>query len=301
MYTYCMIIFISAGATLCNALLKKYQSEVQETFVTLCLFNLVNAVTASVFFFTVSKCDINTNAPTLLFSLAAALIVALNIVSNVYALSAISLAVSSIITTAGTIVGTSMFGYAFLNEKPGLSLIFSILLLLIAVTLPFVRNEANHKKSAKTKKANCNGILICLLLFITSGMSVIINKLYAVNPDVGDTNSYFFMLNFVLVVACVFVLLIYKANHKISVRQLLHVFSVRQTMFVVSRTLASNISAVVTMSILANMHVSLYAVLTTSFTLIGSALVSRYYFKEDMPTANKISVALAIIAIINIH
>ena len=298
MYTYLMMLVISAGTTLCNALLKKYQSETKQTFLTICMFNLVNAVTASVFFIIANRFNINVNALTLLFSFAAAIIIALNIIINVYALSVVSLVVVSIITTAGTIVGTAAFGSLFLNEKIEINLIFSIILLIVAVSLPFIKNKINRENQTQTKSITKAGFFICLSLFITSGLNVILNKLYVNNPNVCDSNSYFFMSNFILIIVCTCILSVYKIKSKTSIKDILHIFSTRQTLYVSSRTLSSNISAIITMIVLANMNVSLYAVLTTSFTLIGNALVSRYYFKENMPFEDKISIVLAIIAII---
>lgn len=296
MHIYLMVLIISSITALGNVLLKKFQQEVKETFFTLCLYNLINAITASVYFFVINRFNINMNVPTLIFSCICAVIVTSNIIFNMFAMTKVSLVIISIITTAGTIVGTSLFGKVFLNERISIKLMTSIILVITAVSLPFIKEKLTGSNSSKTI-VNSKTLFICICLFVVSSLSVIINKMYVNNTEVCDSNSYFFMLNFILIIVIIPILAIYSHKNKLSLRKVITSFTPKQTSYIVVRTLSSNVGAMITMIVLVNMNVSLYSVLTSSLALIANALASRYYFKEKLPAENKIAIVLAILAV----
>ena len=295
MYFYLFVLLISLTTTLCNVILKKFQQEKALNFPNFCLLNFVNAFTASIFFFVATGFRINMNAPTFMFSLIHAVVVALNILINLCAMSKISLAVIGILTTSGNILGTSAFGVLFLNESISLKLAFAIVLVLVAVILPFV---AEREKEQQKNRGGKIAVLFSIILFFMGGVEVTISKLYVMSENVCDTNSYLFMLNFILVIACVIMLIVCSVKTKTGIVKIFTDFSLRHTAYIASRTLISNIGAVFMMLALAMMNASLYSTLTASMALVGNALASVLYFKESVSRASKISVVLAIFAVI---
>ncbi len=297
MYLYLFVLLISSGTILGNVLLKKFQQEQDKSFLTFCLLNFVNAITAAVFFFVANGFTINMNVPTFMFSVANAVVVALLIVLNVCTLSKAGLVVVSILTTAGTVIGTSLFGLLVLKEDISFRIAIAITLLLISIFLPFIKEQKNNHKEYR-KRVDSTAVMFSTLLFICSGLSTIINKLFVGSKTVCDSNSYFFMLNFILVISCIVLLFIYCLKTKVHFKTIYTAFTLKQYGYIATRTLASNIGAILTMLVLTKMNISLYSVLTTALTLVGSALASGYYFKEKSSIENKISVVLAILAVI---
>ena len=297
MYLYFLIILIAAATSFSNGLLKKFQAETEENFVTLCVYNFYNALVSSVYFLIANGFVINMNVPTFIYSVAYAVIVAGNLIFSVVLMARVNLVVVSIITTAGSIIGTSAFGVAFLNESIGISLAMAILLILVSSALPFIGNS--NSETSTRKSNNFTNILLSVLLFLFSGANVVINKLYVGNEYVCDNNSYFFMLNIILLAVCVFALAWYCFKKKDGIGTVvLRTIPVKHIANIGIRTIANNIGVMITMIVLTQMNVSLYTVLSMSLALVGNTIISKFWFKERMTVRNMISLALAIGAII---
>ena len=167
MHIYLMVLLISCSTSVCNILLKKFQKETKDTFLTICTLNIVNALTACIFFLTVNKFKININIPTLIFSIVAIFIVSGNIILNLFALKISSLAFVSIIITSGSLIGTAMFGRLFLNEVINTLLILAIILTVTAVSLPFITDRIKNKHNSK----------VSLYTMLTTSIALILNTL----------------------------------------------------------------------------------------------------------------------------
>ena len=110
--------------------------------------------------------------------------------------------------------------------------------------------------------------------------------------------QYNFIMNFILLVVSYLALFIFSTKTKTKLYLLCRTFSIKQILNILTRTLSSNMSAMISVVVLVTMNISLYTILTSSLALIGSALASRFYFKEPMPLCNFIAVLFAILAII---
>lgn len=286
----CLLFSIIFLVTFINkAFEKQFQQGFKKDVPHFICYNLFVACFASVYFFVGSGFSLEMNRITLLFSFALATNVILALVLGVFVLSHTSIALSSVIATAGATIVPSLFGILFFNEPLSLFLILSIVFMLSAVIIPFQKNCSSEEKSS---------ITVCFALFLSSGLSSIIQKIYTLTPGVCSSQSFFLMTNLIIASICIFAILIYSVFYKEKPSILFHVLTPAQLGNIGIRTLLSNIGSVVSITLLSLMHISVYSIISSSMGIISGALLSKFFFKEYMPRKNYISVLLAICAII---
>jgi len=280
-----LLILISACQTILN---KKLQLGFQQTLTQFCCYLLLNSIFASFFLSAANGFKVNFNIPTLLFSCAFAVVVSFSLTLNLLALSRVEIPVVSITGTAGNIITTLIFGVIYLNEKLTLKLLVAALLILVAVIIPYLRLYSS--------KGN-NSILICALLFLNSGASVIVTKLFTLSKTVTDSNSFFVITNLILMVLCLLLLIFLWFNSKENREIIKRPFKKKQVFQIGVITAFSNLSSIISILAVAKMPLTVYTITFSSLSLIASTLLSKFYFKEKLQKEIIISVILAIGAI----
>lgn len=268
---------------------KRFQLGFQTDIVHFVCYNFFNALLASVFFFVSTGFSIEMNMITFLYSVLLALIVFFALVLGVLALFRVTISLSSITSTAGSIVLSALFGIFFLNEACSLRLLFAIVFMLAAILIPYFKLWNSGKQS---------NIPICIALFFISGASVIVQKLYTLTPGVCDANSFFLMTNLLLAGICGIILEIMLLFRPKARNKILHAFSLKQLGNISARTILSNLGSVITIILLKNMNVSVYTIISSAIGIISATVLSAWYFREHMPRENWIAVLCAICAIL---
>lgn len=286
---YIPIFIISLIKVADSVLAKHFQNAVGVSLDVLIAFNLYNSIVACIYFAASDGFKIGINGITVIFSLVYAAMVGLNHMLTFLAYSKTSVSFVSVVSTAGSIVVSTMFGLIFLDEKPSLKLFVSLFLLVIAVII-----TALDLIRKKTK----NSILILSGFFFVSGILIIITKLYSGNKKVCSSNSFFFLTNVVLLLLAVAFLIIKTKGNSSEIKRISRIFSFGQFANISSRNIICNISAILTVSVLKNTDLSIFSIITYSMMLIINLLVSKFYFKEEIKLNNIFAVALAILAII---
>lgn len=284
-----LLLPIMSTLSLVNTVLsKKFQQRFVMDLYHFIVYNLINAFFGSIAFVVLGGFSIRLNMITVLFGTGYALIVALSLVLSLYVFSRLTVSVSSITNSSGSIITSSLFGLIFLAEKSSLKLFSALILMLLAVIFPFIKKE----KAAKMKKAR---ICTCILSFLMAGSSNVYTKIFSITPGVTDANSFFFVTNFIIVVFCALITIIYSITVKCSPFK---AFNKNQVLNICSRTVISNVGSLISIIIITALPISVYTVVTSSVGLIGTALLSRFYFKEPMPLFSKLSVVSALLAVI---
>ncbi len=281
-YLFIMIVI----GQLNTVLSKKFQLNFVMDSFHFIVYNLINAFFGSICFFILSGFSIDMNLKTFLFSLGFSALVGVSLIFSVFLYSKVTVSLASILSNSGNVITSAMFGILVLSEKLSFSLILALGLMLLAIILPLF----NAEKVKGTKKTH---LVICVIQFFLAGATTIYSKLFAGASGVTDANSYFFMTNFIIVMVCFIITLIYSIYTK---RSPFKAFGVGQIVNICSRTVISNVSSLLSILIIAVLPVSIYTVITSSCGLVGSALLSRFYFKEPMPLFNKLSLLAAVLA-----
>lgn len=279
-------ILISMLSSILN---KRFQLGFQIDMIHFVCYNFFNALFASVYFFISTGFSIEMNMITFFYSVLFALIVFFNLVLGILALFRVTVSLSGITTTAGSIVLSALFGILFLKEAGSLKLLLSVTFMLAAILIPYCKLWNSGKP---------NSISICIALFFTSGAAVILQKLYTLTPGVCDANNFFLMTNLLLAGICGTILSIMLMVRPQERKKILHAFSVRQLGNIAVRTLLSNIGSVITIILLKNMNVSVYTIISSAVGILSGAVLSAWFFREHMPRENWIAVLCSICAIL---
>ena len=274
---------LGALSTLLN---KRFQQGFTPNTVNFVMYNFVNALFGTIAFAVMSGGSIQFNMPTFSYSFLYAIVVIGSIVSNILSLSCMSVALVVMTSTAGSIIFPSLFGIIFLKEELTVRLLISLILMITATVIPHVEKSRFNLSFKKL-------FILFLLVFFTA-LDVVTLKLYTRNPNVYSTQSFFAITNIILIAILGIVLIFIKKPENTSVFKS---FTLRQTGNIALRTLFSNIISVLTVVILTSMNISAYTVLSSTFGILSSALLSKFYFKEHMPPVNWIALLIAILAV----
>ena len=281
---YILLFTIALISILSNILGKKFQMGFSMDMHHFIAYNFINAALASVYFFITNNFRFEINLITFIYSFVFALIVVLSLIIGIVALSKMSVSMSGIISTAGSIILSAVFGAVFLKERLSFGRIMAAVLMLAAVTLPGIRFMKWGKKGA---------LIISLISFVNAGAAVICQKMYTVTPGVLSAESFFLMTNLVIVFMCLVALVIFKTKNP-EIKNIYCPFKKTELLNIGLRTVLSNISSVVTILLMQRMDVSVYTVITSSLGVITGAVLSKFYFKEYMAWQNWASAILAI-------
>ncbi|MFA7636632.1 MAG: hypothetical protein WCX81_02595 [Monoglobales bacterium] len=288
MNAYIMLL----GMTLINLtaliLIKKFQLGVKSSASFLSQANLISAVIACACLWATNKFVINVTGVALVYSAIYGLLSTMSIFFFVYSYSRISIALTTIIGAGGSIVVPMLFGLIFNGEPISARLIISALLILTAVVLPIFNDVP--KKSVK------GTIPFLTAYFIFTGLPGILNKLYTQENNVVDTISYFFLTNAVMFLISGICIIFFSIKNK-GFRSL-EKLPLRWYYNCGLRTVLSLFSSYLSLTIIAIMPISLYSVLSSSLGLAGTALISRFFFKEKLPVITVFSLILAICSFI---
>ena len=285
MNVYLLFALMYAISMTSTLLAKKFQLGIKFTAPYLFQSNLINAVIACICLLVANKFTVNINGTTIAFSAVFGFFSMISLFFLVYAYSRISITLSSIISSAGAIIIPMIFGLAFNGESASLRLIISAILILAATILPVFFD--------KTVKFEKKFIWFLAIYFFYAGLPNILSKLYTQNENVTDTLSYFFLTNVFMLIFCGIGLLFCRLKsgpiEKLSISLITNGGT---------RTVMSLVVSYLSITILSLMPLSVYSVLSTSLSLIGTALLSRFVFKEKMSRQAIISFILALLSII---
>lgn len=283
-----VMCIISAGATYLG---KIFQKGTALDISHLIIYNLINASFACVFFLISLKFNLSLNMPTLIYAIIFASLIMVNLCANLFSMKYTPLPIITIVNMASGILLPSSFGILFFKEKLTFQLAISGILILVAASIPFI------KKSDDKKRFTGKSLFWCSLSFILTGSCTILMQLYAKDTRVLDSGMFFFITNFVIVIAC-FIILFICSKGKFKLKTILTVYKPLQILNIGVRTLLNNISSVLQVFVLAAIPVSFYSVFTASLGLILTVLLSYFVFNEKQSKITFVSLILAIAATI---
>ena len=292
---YFLLVLSALLMTLNTALTKVFQKTTKSDIKSLAMYNLVNALFACCFFYVSAGFRITVNPETAVYALVYAAIICINLSAQVFAMTRVTVSLVTLMTVAGGMLIPAVFGIVYYGERLTVRLVLSAILIIAATVIPFVGQK-------QTLRITPVAVLVCAMLFVLSGASVILMQLYARDPRVCDSQSFFLLTNGIIVVLCLGVLGVVLQKEtgfgKESIRALWHIFTGRQVLNIGAKTALANVCSILQVLILRQMDASTYAVLNSSMLLIGATAVSAICFREKQDKASGVAVVLAIAALV---
>lgn len=290
--TYFLFGVVQAGNIISSVLGKKFQLGIKNTLPAMIMYNLINALFGTAYFYLICKCNIEMNLITFLFSVVYALIVINSLAVGTAILSKVSIPFSAIVGMSGSVIGSAFFGVLLFGEPMTAKQSFAMILLVGAVAVTALKSpELRHKN---------NSVIVCIWYFLTGFLTSPFIKLYTATPGTLNANSMFFMTNLMSVVIAALYVIFYiiRRGKLVAESDFSGVLNKVSIINIASRTAISNINSVIGVIIIAEMDLTMYNILSSSLGLIANGCISKFVFREKLFRENYISIILAILAII---
>lgn len=290
-----MIALFYFGMFCCNCLNvfsgRKYAKNTQNLN-DLAIFNLITGIMATAVFYVTSGFKIQLNIRTCIYALIFALVIFINNTLCIAVFKYMGVAESIFIRQGLSLAVSISMGVLLYKEKFTLVSFLQIALIFLtflAIFLPALKNKTTVKTTTFT------GLIICILISVLSAACTVITKSFAIDKEVTDENSFFFMTNvFMILIALTLVITLNKGSLKNSLKSFKTVPATEYfTIFL--NVFASNIGSLLSMAILKKDALLLYVPLSNALNLLAGETVSIFIAKEKPKI---IAMTLALLSIL---
>ena len=291
-FVFIILYVLASGGQMC--LNKAYQSHVKSTLIAHNLYLLVMSFLAAICFYVLAGFNLAADRQALLLAFLACFTIVLQQVSTLVCMARVNLTMVTVSSNAGMLLWPTLFGLIFLREEISIFGVIGILLTLAAFLVPFVFNASEMKRDRSTQKS----YLLCALLFLVSGHTNSIHKVFTASRSIASDSSYLSWINIFMfpMVLLAFFILTKKARKPL--REQLKGIDFRYYGFVAAGTVVGCFGMLFSFQALARLDVSLYSPLYSSVYIVFLTLASRFLFKEKLKKENYISVALAVASVV---
>lgn len=270
-------------------LTKKFQQSIPVDAPHLAMYSMVSSAFACIGFALISGFHIEINLPTLIYSLIYAILIIVSSATKFISLHFSSVSLTTITEMSGRILPPTLFGVWYFLEPADWKLVVSAILILLAIILPQTKNGIHG--------TGLISVVNCVFLFLSTGGTDILTKLYAKSDEVCSSESLFFLSNAIIIIICLLYGVFLAATKGLSCLKAM-VPSAGQAGIIAANTFIFNIISIISITVLATMHLSTYTMINSSLTLIGAFFVSLLIFREKQNRESVIATLCAIAAVI---
>ena len=260
---------------------------------------IVNCLVACLFFAISGGFRLRINTATLIYSVIYAMVAAASVVSNliVYRLTKISNV--NVISGACSMVCTVLLGWMLFSEPLSPIKLLRILLMLIAIYLVFVDKKTGEQAAPREAKRKSMILFLSVVAVIVlcGCSSNLVLKSFASSELVTDENSFFFYTNVVLIMGAIPVYAVSCLRNRSEWKSSLQLLSPKRLISLSGNTVCSNIIAILSVLIVAQMDVSLYSIISSAVGIL-LGVVASLLFRERLGRYSYLAAAIACIAII---
>lgn len=286
---YFLLFFNSVISSFSKIPVKKYQDDTLWTESGVNIYLILNCLFGIVFYASLSGGSLTPNLPTVIFSAAFAANVICSNLILLFAVRKADLTSIAVFSGAGGVIIPIVFGVFFLGENMSVFKIIAVVLLLIVVILPIFENTGVGKKSLE-------GYIFCLLTFTDAGVTSVICKLYAINPNVLDDKIFCFWTN-IIILPFVIAMTLKMNGAKTFILEARQI-KIKTYLCALLTMLIGSVGTLLTLFVFIDIDAVVSTITSSSTVLICTALFARIFFKEKITPRTVFSVALSIAAII---
>ena len=267
------------------------------------LFLTVNGCLACFFFWMFGGFSVSVTAPTLVYALIYAIVVAAILVLTAIAYNLMSVSNVGIVRSGCGLVCTAAVGALLFSEKITTKVILRIALTLISVLLVMLalkKQERPREKQDVERKTGSRGVLLAIVLILNvifGCANTVTVKCFTLDTRVADENSFFFFTNVFLAIGCALVFAFESLRDRNAARDAVTIFKPRALIGISGDTLSSNVGSLVSAWIIAGMDVSVYTPVMSSIGIIAGFLGSVLY-REKLGILSYIAIIAALAAVI---
>ncbi len=288
-----MIIALYLGHFLCGALgtysRQKY-SRASQNRADYLVYVIITGVIAMGVFCVLSGFSFSFNTRTIIYSVIFAAAVVLGHVLTLVRLRLMEIMQITLISGPLSLIMTLAVGNWLFSESITWISILRVLLSIVAAWLS-VRGRENA--GTQDKHRLLIGICLCVVLAIQGVFATVLQKAFATDPGVTDTNSMFFLTNAWMVAISVLLLLALDKGHITHVLRDFKGLGLAQYGVIILNTVSDNISTVLNVQLLASVPMSIHTPVSGAVGKLSTAAVAGLVVKEKVPL---VPVLLAIVS-----
>ena len=275
-----MIILLYCGAFVCsffNILASQKYARSTKTANDFFVYALVTGTTAMGVFYITSGFNITLNLRTCIYGLVFALVIFISYFFSLAVFQHMGVAEKSFIGSGLSILMTVTVGCLLYSEKITVATGVQLVLVLLTQLVIFLgKKSANNS----TKTVTALGVMICVILSALGTVTTAISKSFAMDKEVTDSSSFFFITNlFIVALSLVGILVINKASVKV-IKQGFKGVSLVGYLMIFINVAASNFGSILQVEILRISDLVTYTPLSSALGLLASELVAVFVAKE---------------------
>lgn len=283
---YFLFLLTSVSSVVSVALSKIYRKPISDPKLADSIYFIVNVPVALVYFALMCGFNLKVNLITLIFSLAFSFLCYGGVLFQLRALSHTTMLNTSLFSSGGSIILSSMAGVVFFCEQIPLKSALGLVFTLISLLVPYF--------ATKKQKTSLIGFAFCLLLFINSGLVRIIMKMYLTTPGCLGENTFCFYTNVFL--APLVVLMQRKDFFNENTYKQMPKYK-KSVILVVVAVVLANLSTLISMIIVGKVDLFFSSVFAPALAICINFLFDTVVFKEKIRVSGIMSVIFAIIAV----
>lgn len=259
---------------------------------------VITGIIACGVFFVLGGFKLSFNTPTLLFSLAFALVCIASVVATISIYRFSSVAGAVVLASFGGNLASMAVGALIFGETITPSSLLRIGLLFIGCIFTFIETKKGEKRDEKRGARDTLILLLLLLLLVAAGCgNTVTMKLYGITPGVSDNNSFFFLTNVVIIVFSIIPLIALLLKRGAAAGEIRPLFRPIALVAMTANTATSNVMSLLSISIFALMDVSVFQPMSSAFAIIAG-LVASLIFREKLGLFSYLAAATAVLAVI---
>ena len=296
-----ILLLLYCGVGIVSRIASKTCSNIvaaQTSIVKYLSFLVITGIIACGVFFVLGGFKLSFNTPTLLFSLAFALVCIASVVANISIYRFSSVAGAVILSSFGGNLASVAAGALIFEEIISARSILRVGLLFVGCILTFIKTKKNEQKGEKRGARDSLILALLLLLLVAAGCgNTVTMKLYGIAEGVSDNNSFFFLTNAVIILFALIPLIVLCIKRRESFSQIKPLFRPISFLAMTANTSASNVMSLLSIWIYALMEVSVFNPMSSAFAIIAG-LVASLVFRERLELLDYLAAATAIFAVI---
>lgn len=285
---YFLLLVRTVIGSYSNVLVKVHQRKIKDKKIRDAVYYIIMVIVAMLYFAVLSGFQLGLNGITALYAFLYAAVCYSSITFNLRAMEHTDVVNITLFSNAGGVIWPSLYGVFFLSEEMSLKLFLGVILVLVSILIPYLVE--------KKEGANLRGIGFCLLLFLTGGISTILQKCYTMSPNTLSNSVFFFYTNVFMIP---FILLILKKQMPLKEAfRAIAVTDKKAMIPITAMVLLSNTASLLSVYIIGHMDLSVYSIAVPSGNIIVTALFARLMFREKLDAVRILCMILAIIAVV---
>ena len=302
-----ILLFISFAFGVVGNLFSKWKSNQlkTDTLLRYALYITVNGIIGAVFFWISGGFSLSSDFNTLLFGAICALGVVVMLVCNIHIYRYASVAGVHVLLSAGTLVGSALYGAFLFDEVIDWRRLLRIALMLVAAYCIFLDQGGRVGRRRKTpkdtdpvrrKKTALLTLLLGIEIVASVGYSIAV-RYYMLMTENASSHSLFCYTNVFLVVGAIPVFAVVALRHRDEVRPSMDTLRPLMLFLITGATIASNVASLVNAELVLLMDAAVLSPVSSAITTLAAFTTSIAILREP---CGRYSVAAAILALITV-